>query len=254
MKRPVNLNIKNMLRKALLFIPLLFVLSPELLATGPSYIKAGIKPISINDKGEILCYTRFLKNPSGGHYVMDIEYGLCVLTNDTILQFPIDTVSFEETADSEEWSRRYEVYEKQLAQWDLIFQSQFKPLKVSDMNYHPVAGEYGFKEANVSRYARNDTIFVDELSTIKKVDLQDIPQKALYGAEGICSEPICRISISYDFGNIVVIENSIIDAYHGEDFNIGAVFNYPNLWEDRDIGYDCQDITGILFIKNNNVR
>ena len=87
-----------MLQKALLLIPLLFVFSPELLATGPSYIKAGIKPISINDKGEVLCRTRFLKNPSGGHYVLDIEYGLCVLTGDTILQFPIDTVSFEYVA------------------------------------------------------------------------------------------------------------------------------------------------------------
>ena len=232
-----------MARKILLFIIILFIFCPELLATGPSHIEARIKPISINDKGEILCRTRFLKNPSGGHYELDIEYGLCVLTNDTILQFPINTVSFEETANSEEWSRRYEVYERQLAQWNSIFQSQFKPMKVGDMDYHAVVEEYGFKEANVGRYVRNDTIFVDEF---KRADLQTTPQKALYGAEGVCS---ARTHISYDFGNIVIIENSITDAYYGEDFNTGAVFNYPNLWEDRDIGYESQLITGVLFIK-----
>ena len=37
-----------MLQKALLLIPLLFVLSPELLATGPSYMEAGFQSLHIS--------------------------------------------------------------------------------------------------------------------------------------------------------------------------------------------------------------
>jgi len=75
-----------------------------------------------------------------------------------------------------------------------------------------------------------------------------VPQKALYGAEGVCSENRF-IRILYDFGNIVVINNRDADGCEGEEFITGARFNYPNLWGFDDIGYDCQTVTGVFFIK-----
>ena len=61
-----------------------------------------------------------------------------------------------------------------------------------------------------------------------------------------------RICIVYDFGNIIVIENTITDVCEG--FSIGAEFNYPKLWEGRDLGYECQHVTGVIFIKNHMDR
>ena len=236
-----------MLQKLLLAF-LLMVLSFELSATGPSYIMAEIRPISINDKGEILCHTRFLKNPSGGHYEVDIEYGLCVLTNDTILQFTIDTVSFQFVSNVDVWNQNYNAYEKQIAYRDSIFNSDFSS-RSSDIDYRYFEKEYGFKKANVSRYKRNDSISVDRFKEIKKVDLRETPQKALCGAEGLCSEhEYASLRISYDFGHIVMIDN-FVSYDEGEEFNIGARFNYPNFWGNDDIGYDCQSVTGVLFIK-----
>ena len=234
-----------MLQK-LLLIFLLAVLSLKASATGPSFIEAEIRPISINSKGEILCYTRFIKNPSGGHYELDIEYGLCVLTNDTILQFPVKTISFQQTSDSDEWHRTHSVYEEQLAYWYSVFNSDFIP-RNSDIDYRYFKKEYGFKKANVSRYKQDDSISVDKFKEIKKVDLRKTPQKALYGAEGVCSEH-AFLHIAYDFGNIVVINNAVSYDY-GEESNIGTRFGYSNFWGRDDIGYDTQNVTGILFIK-----
>ena len=232
-----------MLRKIVSLIFLLIILSSELLATIPPYIGVAIRPVSINDKGEILCRTRILKNPSGGGYDLDIEYGLCVLTNDTILQFQINTVSI---------TQGYDVYERQSSRWDSIFYNNFEPREVIDIDYHPVEKEYGFEKANIDLYKRDDIISIDKFKEIKKVDLRKIPQKSLYEAEGVCLESTL-VHISYDFGNIIMLDNR--NNCDGEELNIGARFNYPNIstfnYPDirDDAGYECYNITGVLFIK-----
>lgn len=237
-----------MLRKVLLLIPLLVVFSFELSATGPSYIRAEIRPVSVNDKGDILCRTRYVANPSGGHYELPYEYGLCVLTRDTILQFSIYTVSFEITANNNDWEQNYKVYEKKLILWDSVYHSKSVPLQMSDADHHPIIKQYGFEEANISHYKRNGAISVREFAKTRKIDLQQTPQKALYGGEGVFKEEDAWVYILHDFGNIMIIDNKDDEGCAG-GINVGTRFNHPNMWGSEDIGYDCQTVTGVLFVK-----
>ena len=80
-------------KQILLFI-LITTYFTAIYATGPSYIESEIRPISVNEKGEVLCRTRFVKNPTGAQTLMDVEYGLCVLTKNRIFSLSTHTINY----------------------------------------------------------------------------------------------------------------------------------------------------------------
>lgn len=231
----------------LIFLGVLFCYNCQLGATGPSYIRSVIKPISVNKKGDVLCRTYFLSNGSGGHSVQCPKYGLCVLTGDTILEFVTDTLSFVESPDRDIYESNYRLYQKQEKYLDSVFNSEYNPKKLPDKDMSPGIMVFGFKEANVRQFERNDSISLRELSEKKGVDLSSFCQKALYGAKG-CFEDSCMVKVLYDFGNIVITDNKDLSGCAGSEYNVGILFDYYNPWYGQDIGYDCSTVTGVLFV------
>ncbi|NDV68371.1 hypothetical protein [Dysgonomonas sp. 25] len=217
-------------------------------STGPSYIHAEMRPISVNDKGEILCRTRFEKNPMGGHYPMDIEYGVCVITSDTIVMYGTHLLQYQGYP-------TYESYEQHQNFWDSIFYSPFDKSKLSDIEYMVANHYYKFSESNVEPYLVNDTLSVEDMKRKRKIDLTKISQKSLYGGTGIYPKDYLsrKVILLYDFGHLLIIQNNNGISDEGdEEWTIA--FNYPSGFlfrnengEDVDVGYDYGRITGILY-------
>lgn len=226
-------------------ITLFFFLSFGCLkATGPSYIQVQIKPISINAKKEILCRTRYLQNPMGAHDWMPVEYGVCILANDTILEFKtFDLKHCDEYPDIDTCLANQK-------EWDERFDSPFDMANLSLLEKR-VAEQYAFSESNVEKYYKNDTLSLVQLQELTGLDAGIVFQKSLHGAKGYYdtidtdrNQPL--VNVLYDFGNIIIIENTD-DA--DEDINQSACFDYinPILPE---VGYDISSITGVVFLKN----
>lgn len=233
------------MKKFLVFSLFILLATASLQATGPSYIHAEIRPISINEKGEILCRTRFEKNPMGAHYPMDIEYGICVITQDTIMQYVTHVLQYSGYPE-------YADYNHHRNYWNDIFESPFNKNRLSDVEYQAVS-DYGFKESNVAVYLVNDTLSIAELAQERDIDLTKNSQKALYGAQGSYdTEDISKkIILLYDFGHLLIIQNS--NHLNGEE-DWSVIFNYPSgmygineRGEKEDVGYDYGRITGIVF-------
>ena len=95
-------------------ILLLFSLIPAFTyATTLSYLDSDIKPISINEKGEILCKTRFAANLTGGGYPYDfVKYGFCVISADSMHYFKGITLDMVEDYTDEKFSFWEAIYTK----------------------------------------------------------------------------------------------------------------------------------------------
>ena len=204
-------------------------------ATGPSFINSEINPISINEKGEILCRTRFEKNPMGARTFMDVEYGVCILSKDTILQQTTQILSYTGYPE-------YEVYEQHRNYWNSIFESCLDSKKLSDIE-NSLKWQYRFNDCNVKSFERNDTVTIKELETKFKINLNTHKQQALYGAK---SNPYGsnedKIIILYDFGHIIITENL---SYEDERIGIGFDYLVPLF---GGIEYENYIITGVLFL------
>jgi len=224
----------------LFIFPLLFffIFSP-LTATGPSYIKSEIKPISVNEKGEILCRTRFVKNPMGAHDYMDIEYGLAVITRHSIHPLFVDTLSFyTDSLDAETYLSRCHLY-------DSIYTTVgFNKDIVSVLNRLSIADKYNFIEDKVSKFEKNNTIERNEFEKLRDIDLSKAAQYSLHDGKGYYKDNE-YVHVMYDFGNVVILLNSI-----EEEEQVGAVFDYINPLFGG-IDYEYSFITGVLFLEKH---
>ncbi|WP_163306688.1 hypothetical protein [Dysgonomonas sp. 521] len=234
--------------KILFSLYLLLSLAINIMATGPSYTHAGIRPIAINDKGEVLCRTRFIQNPMGGHYYQDIEYGVCVLTADTIIYSRMNILMQEGFPSDAEREAQYNY-------WESVYNSPYDAEQLSSVEY-AITYKKDFRKIDVSTYLRNDTISLSNFKSKYNVDLRTTPQYSLYGGKGFFEkggrecydenlEPSTAYAVlEYDFGNILLINNEV------NDFSCyGAAFDYVNMFGGEDIGYEYFRVTGVVFRK-----
>lgn len=77
------------MKKYILILFIAIITTNLTFATGPSYIDSIINPIAINDNGDVLCRTLYVENQMGGYGYMDQYYGLCILTKDSIIEYPV---------------------------------------------------------------------------------------------------------------------------------------------------------------------
>lgn len=212
-------------RKIYLPIFLFFYSALSIFATGSSTLYSDIRPISINDRAEVLCRTRFTKNPSGRSFVLDVEYGYCILANDTILQFMTKVVSIDNLIeDSQLNDKAYQKFEQERKIMDSIYETDF--------------------------IYKGDTLFVnDYLKQFgnKKTFIQKSSNNGV--ADEIVSAKIIR---TYDFGDIIIFYNQEVGGCDGSEYDIGAYLKNENKISDYDVGYDCQHVNDVYFKKITN--
>lgn len=231
----------------IIFLTVIFFSCP-LLATGPSYIYSEIRPISINEQGDVLCRTRFLKNDMGSHWYDLIEYGLCVLTDGKIIEFNTKKLDSKwiqvegKTPDPNKISEQD--YIKLQQYWDWLFDCSLN-FEHLDGIEKQICNKYGFKESNVYKYKVDRVQLVSAFRREKKINLQNLKQQALRDAYSESFSDSDKINILYDFGSIVILHNQFDD-----DKVIGSEFSYTNpLFENvTDLKYDYFRITGVLFL------
>ena len=231
--------------KKYFFLIIIFFLFQSLVSTtGPSWIDSKIRPISINEKGEILCRTRFSKNEMGAQKAMKVVYGYCVIKADTIIQF--QTQEIEPDGYPVE---NLNALNKTIEFWDSIFYSPFSVHNLSEIGYR-IKNQYKFNSYNVLSYKVEKKKKIKEFENSRKINLSINPQRALNGAVSSDYYKGQVIHILYDFGNILILKN---ESKMGEA-EIGAAFNYYNSWIDKNgkeqnLGYDISFINGILQLR-----
>jgi len=231
------------IKKYSLLIITLFTLHSVVFATGPSWIESKIRPISINENGEILCRTRFSKNEMGAQKAMKVVYGYCVITADTIIQFKTQEIEPDGYP-----VQNLNTFNQTIEFWDSIFYSPFNIDNLSEIEYR-IKNHYNFNSSNISSYKVDRISKIKEIEDDKNITLETNPQKALNGAISTDYYKGKTIHILYDFGNILILRNESTM----EDAEIGAAFNYYNPWIDengneQNIGYDISFINGVLTI------
>ena len=228
----------------LFFLFSLFPLS--VLATGPSYIWSEMNPVSVNDKGEILCRTRFLTNDTGGHWYQRFEYGLCVISDGKITEFLTKILDPEIIGDDSDKSKENisgDEYWELTKHWDWIYRTGLDFQKLSKQQKR-ICEQYGFKENNTEKFRVNKKIKVKDFEEERNISLTKDKQSALKGAKSISYDEQ-SVDILYDFGNILILNNT-----YSEDpqTDTGASFSYINpLFGGME--YEYYQITGVLFIK-----
>lgn len=237
--------------KRLFFTNLLFFLFVSfplsIHATGPSYIYSEMNPVSVNDKGEILCRTRFITNDSGGHWYDKVEYGLCVISNGKITEYKtkiLDPMIIDDNTDRPDGKITGDDYVKLVNHWDWIFKTGLDFNKLSKQQKR-ICEEFGFKENNAEKYKVDKKMRLSDFEKEKNINLSKNKQLALKAARSV-SYYNRRIHILYDFGNTLIISNRYSE--HPET-DIGSSFSYVSpFW--GGIEYEYCQITGALFLNN----
>lgn len=212
-----------------------------LFTTGPSSIEAKIIPISVNEKGEVLCRTRFSKNETGAQKAMKITYGYCIISTDTITQHITQVIDPDGFPD-------YDTFSKVVDYWNSIFNSCFNNNKLSEIGLK-IKNQYHFNLCNVSPYKIDKKNRIHEFEKTKKINLKNTLQLSLNGAKSTGYYDNNKIHVLFDFGNVVILEN-----INNENTQIGADFDYFNPWKNnsgdtKNIGFETSQITGILRIE-----
>ncbi|WP_108805534.1 hypothetical protein [Aquimarina sp. Aq107] len=234
----------------ILFIGIfMFSLSNSMVSiTGPSTIESRIIPISINQKGEILCKTRFSKNEMGAYSPMEIQYGFCIITKDTIKEFITKTLHpIPESP-----------YFKQKNYWDTLFKSKTNQQQLDEINKIVLKNKYSFSLTDLNTFKINKVFSIYELEKSKNTSLKNNKQKALLGAKSKEYFNDQKIQVLYDFGNIIILDND--NNIDQNELELGANFDYhnsSNITTDNNgnkisLGFDISQVTGILVINNVN--
>jgi len=198
-------------------------------------------PVAINNKGDVLCYTRFVKNEMGARFPMPISYGYCILTQDTIIQYTMKVLEWDDKdTDMEAYNAEYKL-------WESIFKGPFRERYL----VKAVREKYGFTEAGVNDYKVNKTMSVADFNKMKNINLYKTRQKALLGvvSKNNYSQQKNKVHVLYDFGNIVLLQNNILET---EEI-FGSKFNYINSYF-VDVGYEESKITGVIFTNDRIIE
>jgi len=208
--------------------------------TGPSTIRSIIIPISINENGQILCKTEFTENRIGGYSPMKIHYGFCVITKDTIIEYNGKTINPSKLGEDD--------YYKESKIWNKIFISQTNDDQLMTINSKVLNNKYSFSEVNVKKYKVDKIISLHDFENQKNIYLKDHKQRALGNAKSTIYYETKVLNVKYDFGNILLLENT---NNYDDDGKVGANFDYFNPWTNKNyeienIGFDVSTITGII--------
>ena len=201
-------------------------------ATGPSSIRSELYPLSINEKGDILCRTRFEKNWMGAHVPMTVEYGLCVITGDTIIEY-LTRRLIPDLENDEPYYNERELLDKKFRLCLNYNHTSALESRLID--------EYGFRECNCEPYKVDKVYSFNEFTKEKDVDLKSNRQKTLKNTTSRLSYG--NIKVAYDFGNVLILDNIGEDeTKYGTNFNFQYPLHYT--W----LTYEWFTISGVLFL------
>ncbi|WP_091412837.1 hypothetical protein [Aquimarina amphilecti] len=213
--------------------------------TGPSSVESRIIPISINTKGEILCKTRFTKNEMGAYSPMKIQYGFCIITKDTIIEFKTKVI--EPTPEDS--------YYEQKNYWDTIFKSETNEQQLTEINKVVLKNKYNFSFMDINTFKTNKILSISDFEKTKNTSLNNNRQKGLLGAHSKAYFSDRKIHVLYEFNNIFILDNN--NDFDKNELALGADFDYHNslnIQADSNsnnisLGFDISEVTGILVIK-----
>jgi hypothetical protein len=236
--------------KRYILVVLILSITISAFATGPSYIYAEINPISVNEKGDILCRTRFLENGMGGHWFQRVEYGLCILSDGKIIEYKTKILDPKNLApdDSNPDRAKKEVTEEEYndlqKHWNWVFKTDLNFEKLSKQQ-QKICNEYGFKENNADKYKVDKLYSIETLEKERNIDLRKQKQLALKNGRSTEYIDTNKVRVLYDFGKTIIFDND----FHEMPEDAGAAFDYKNsLLKNENIGYDYYNITGVLFL------
>jgi hypothetical protein len=223
--------------KILLFLSLIPVFT---YATTFSYLDSEITPISINQKGEVLCKTEFSANLSGGGYAYDfVKYGFCVISQDSIHYFKGVTVGRVDDYSDEKYSF-----------WDAIYNKATSEKQLKSIVSEVLKNSFEFSELNTEKFKVDTIIEKSAFHTQFGIDINETRQAALFG--GLANKYSCRnkIHVAYDFGKVILLDNyshwedNIDEIYYEIGCDIGYYFKHGY---SEGGYYDLYHITGVLF-------
>lgn len=228
----------------LLLTIIIAFITMSMVLTGPSYIESEIIPISINERGQILCKTRFTQNEMGSYSPMMVEYGFCILTNDSIIEFKTKVLNPDKLNNEDE-------YYIKLKFWDKIFRTETNIDQLNMINNQILDSNYNFSDVNIDKYKIDRKISTSEFEKQKNISLKQKSQKALKNAHNTTYHSKKMLHIMYDFDDVIIIKNRVD---FDDDIEIGAYFNYLIPWTDpngveKNIDYDIITVTGVLNLK-----
>lgn len=183
-----------------------------------------------NDNDYVLCRTLFLKNGMGGaNYNM--EYGLCILTKNKIIEYTIFTFNID-TKDS------YKLIDK----WDNWLNNDSTP-NIRLKEEVELIKKYSFNNTDLTSYIKNDTIAIDSFNKKNKIDIcTSIKAHSLRNGKPECDYGIGKdIVISYNFRYAIITKNYVDD----NENLVGISYNYKNPF--LPLFFEMQDIDGIIF-------
>jgi len=171
----------------------------------------------------------------GAHDYIDVEYGMCVLTKDSIIPLSSHVLSYYgDSLDGETYMNLRQLN-------DSIFSTVcFNADVVKELKRLSVQKKYDFSECNVSPFNKDLVIPLSVFEESKQVDMQKTPLFALDETKGYYKDNK-EVHILYDFGNVILTQN-----IREEEESLGATFDYiiPMY---GGIEYDYWTITGVLF-------
>ncbi len=231
-----------------------FILCSSLsMATGPSYVHSEIKPISMNEKGEILCKTRFTANEMGAYSPMGVEYGFCVISNNKIIEFKTKVIEpftgYSDTGESNYWD--------EVKYWDEIFNSQTSQKQLEQIQKDILKEHYHFSSINADVFKIDSIMSINDFEKTKGVSLQNTTQKGLHNSQSEEYYQNKKIHLLYDFGNILLFNNDNDIDNNELALEYGAHFNYPNTinthtndkGEKISLGFEINKVTGVLIVE-----
>lgn len=235
--------------RLLLFFFIIFPVST--FATGPSVLFSKMNPVSVNDKGEILCRTRYFENNFGARCCESIEYGLCVISNSKIIEYKTKFIDYSTFVSPEFSEESYNEYERLKRHYDWVFKIGLDFNNLSKQQKR-ICDEYGFKENNVEQFKVNKKMKIADFEEERNTNLVENKQLALKKATST-SYKSKYINILYDFGEILFLDN-LFDEWAKStwagNIDIGATFSYMNPLINEE--YEINKVTGVLFLNESN--
>jgi len=208
-------------------------------ATGPSYIYSEMRPVAINDSGDVLCYTRFEDNEMGMSWPVPVTYGYRILSHGGgMTDYTIHELLWSDM--DADWDDEYmDNYQEERDRWQSIFEGEFneKYLLPSDRE------KYGFSSEGIEAYRVDCVMPLSEF----RFDLFAVTQSAVGGgfSTNDYSKHGDKIHVLYDFGHIVILQN-VVHYDPVEMESVGSSFDYVNsLFPGSD--YDVSIVTGVVF-------
>jgi len=229
------------MKQTIVFILISILSVGTLSATGPSYIHSELTPIARNSKGDVLCKTKYEENQMGSYAYMDVYYGLCVLTNNSILEYPVfklDAEKYDEIEvelDNQESDKYCFLYKK----WDKWFENDTDQTTQQETD---LINKYAFNDFDMSKYLVSDTISIEAFQEKYKTNLSSKKMRTLKKAHSLAPDEYTKnMIVSYVFDNKLICKSVSFD-----ELNCGLEYNFKtDLF--GGIPYEYFFIDGVLF-------